>query len=270
MNSAKAAWYHGTDVGVRRDAEPDVAGLGAEHADDGEGAGDRAEHLGGDVARDVGPGELAGRREPEGHRGVDVVAADVAEDVDRDDDDRREGQGDDPQVRPAERRSVGLVDQEQGRDRADANEDQEGGAEELGPQLLPPRVFIHPNALSCEVNHVRQCRIVLRKWRHVKRECEFGREAAYSSGDPGDRSGGARARRAPGLAPPRHLRARRDPRAAALDRARDREVAADPRAGRQGAARAALHARARRSCSSPTSTSTPSTCGPARCAGPVT
>ena len=73
---------------------------------------------------------------------------------------------------------------------------------------------------------------------------------------------------AAGRPPPRHHRARRGPRAAAVHGARHRQVAAGARARREGARHAAATCSARRCSSSPTSTSTPSTCAPGRCAGP--
>ena len=57
MNSAKNAWYHGS-IGVRPDAEPDVAGGGAQHAHDGEGPGDRSGDLRRDVRGHLGPRNL--------------------------------------------------------------------------------------------------------------------------------------------------------------------------------------------------------------------
>ena len=140
MNSAVKACQIG-DVAVRRDAEAEFARLLAEDPDDRECADRRAEHLREEVAGHVPPGELAGHREGEGHRGVDVVARDVPERVDRRDDDRAERQRDEAEFGGREGR-VASHESER-RHGADADEDEEGGAEELGSEPLPGPVVIH-------------------------------------------------------------------------------------------------------------------------------
>ena len=163
MNSAKNAWYQG--IASPYDATPSPMSLAAVPSTPTmvKAPATAPATCAATYDGHLGPRELAGGGQPERDRRVDVVAADVAEDVDRDDHDRGERQRDDAEVRAAERRAVGLVDQEQGRDRADAHEDQERGAEELCGELLPPRVFIHASDLPCDAKHIRQCRIMIRK-----------------------------------------------------------------------------------------------------------
>src|SRR3954470_5635545 len=133
------------DVAVARDPQTDVTRLVPEDSDDGRGAESRARGLGGDVGRNLRPRELAGHREPERHRRVDVIAADMAEGVDGGDDDGAEGQGDHAQVGHRERRVA--VDDQRGRDSAHADEDQERCADELRGKPLGPSVLVEHGAL---------------------------------------------------------------------------------------------------------------------------
>src|SRR4051794_17600551 len=82
------------DVGVARNPQTDVACLVPEDAEDRGGTEYGARTLRRDVRRHLRPGELPGRRQPERHRRVDVIAADVAEGVDSRHDDGAEGEGD--------------------------------------------------------------------------------------------------------------------------------------------------------------------------------
>ena len=140
MNSAKNAWYHGVSGAVGGDAEAELARLHPHDADDERGADDRADHLGDHVRRDELPRELAGHGEAERDGGVDVVARDVAEHVDRDDDDQGERQRDESEVGAREGRVA--ADEGQCRHRADADEHEECGSEQLGSQLLPELVLV--------------------------------------------------------------------------------------------------------------------------------
>src|SRR3954470_14900039 len=133
------------DVAVARDPQTDVTRLVPEDSEDGRGAESRARGLGGDVGRNLRPRELAGHRESERHRRVDVVAADMAEGVDGGDDDGAEGQGDHAQVGHRERRVA--VDDQRGRDSAHADEDQERCADELRGKPLGPSVLVEHGAL---------------------------------------------------------------------------------------------------------------------------
>src|SRR3954452_11939584 len=133
------------DVAVARDPQTDVARLVPEDPDDGPGAESGARCLGGDVGGNLRPRELAGHRETERHRRVDVVAADMAEGVDGGDDDGAEGQGDHAQVGHRERR-VAVHDQ-RGRDSAHTDEDQERSTDELGREPLSPSVLVEDGPL---------------------------------------------------------------------------------------------------------------------------
>src|SRR3954447_2155473 len=133
------------DVAVARDPETDVTRLVPEDSEDGRGAESGPRSLGGDVGRNLRPGELAGHREPERHRRVDVVAADMTEGVDGGDDDGAEGQGDHAQVGHGERRVA--VDDQRRRDSAHADEDQERSTDELGREPLSPSVLVEHGTL---------------------------------------------------------------------------------------------------------------------------
>lgn len=85
-------------LAVCRDAQAEVAGPAAQHADDRDGPERAADELRGDVLRDAAPRELAGERQADRHRRIDVVARHVAEGVDSGDDNRAERERDDCQV----------------------------------------------------------------------------------------------------------------------------------------------------------------------------
>jgi hypothetical protein len=80
------------DGTVLSDTEADVAGLLTQNADDRRRAKDRTGRLRQDISGHLPPGELARHCEPERHRWVDVIATDVAQGVNRRDDDRAERQ----------------------------------------------------------------------------------------------------------------------------------------------------------------------------------
>ena len=138
-NSAVNAWVQLMELYVG-DAEPHVAGLLTQNAEDRRRPEDRTGRLRRDISRHLPPGELARHGEPERHRRVDVVAADVAQGVDGRHDHRAERQRDHAQIGHRERRIA--VDDERGRDRSHADEDQKRGADELSRQPLRQRTLI--------------------------------------------------------------------------------------------------------------------------------
>ena len=153
---------HTHGIGVRGDPEADVTGLLPEHGDDRAGADDGPDELGTEIRRHIPPRKLPGDGEADGDRGIDVVATDVPERIDGGDDDRSERQRDHPEIGHREGRVA--VDDERGGDRADADEDQEGGPDDLGGELLGGGWFVHGTLLS--LSHGRpasptRCRVVL-------------------------------------------------------------------------------------------------------------
>ena len=160
-NSAVNAWPAPTLGAVGRDAEADVARLRAEDADDRAGADDRSDDLGADVGGHLRQGNLPVTARPSVTAGLMWLPRDVAERVDGGDDDRAERQRDHPEVGHRERR-VAVDDQGRGH-RADADEDEEGGADRtrrrasgsvLDSSTRPPR--LGPNVIRYMSNAVRR------------------------------------------------------------------------------------------------------------------
>src|SRR5947208_1304255 len=123
-------------LGGRRGAdctEPGVAGGGEQAGGEG----------GDEVGGYLHPGQLAGRRERERHRGVDVAAGDVPNRVHHGDDHHHEGERDDAELRHRELHTGGLGDHERGGGGTRTAQHQRGGTDKLGRQLTRKGYFSH-------------------------------------------------------------------------------------------------------------------------------